>query len=179
VAARSRRIVLLRAVNVGGATLPMADLRAMAADLGATDVQTYIASGNLVCAPPAGGAAAFDRALEAAIEERFGFFREAISRSVAQVQAALDAHPFEVLEPKFSYISFLLAKPVAAAVARARAYETGEDRWEVIGQEMHIRYAAGAGRPQMKDAQIGKALGVPGTARNLRTVAALLELAAG
>jgi uncharacterized protein (DUF1697 family) len=177
-AGKGRRIVLLRAVNVGGAKLPMADLRAIAGDLGATDVETYIASGNLVCTLPKGTKAeAFDRAMEAAIEERFGFFREAISRSLAEVTAALAAHPFEVLEPKYSYVSFLLAEPTAAAVEKARTYETGDDRWEVIGREMHIRYASGAGRPQMKDVQIGKALAVPGTARNLRTVQALIDLA--
>ena len=179
-AGKGRRIVLLRAVNVGGAKLPMADLRAIAADLGATDVETYIASGNLVCTLPARTRAdAFDRALEAAIEERFGYFREAISRSLAEVEAALAAHPFEVLEPKFSYVTFLLSEPTAAAIEKARTYETGDDRWEVIGRELHIRYATGAGRPQMKDAQIGKALGVPGTARNLRTVQALIDLAGG
>jgi uncharacterized protein (DUF1697 family) len=177
-AAKGRRIVLLRAVNVGGAKLPMAELRAMAADLGATDVETYIASGNLVCTLPARTKAdVFDRALEAAIEERFGYFREAISRSLAEVERALAAHPFEVLEPKYSYVSFLLGKPTKAAIEKARTYPTGDDRWEVIGQELHIRYATGAGRPQMKDVQIGKALAVPGTARNLNTVQALIDLA--
>ena len=48
----SGRIHLLRAVNVGGAKLPMAELREVAASLGATDVRTYIASGNLICDPP-------------------------------------------------------------------------------------------------------------------------------
>jgi uncharacterized protein (DUF1697 family) len=174
----SRRIVLLRAVNVGGAKLPMADLRAMAEALGAMEVETYIASGNLVCRLPAKQRpAAFDRALEAAIEDRFGWFREAISRTPAEVAKALAAHPFEVVEPKYSYVTFLLGKPTAAAIEKARTYETGDDRWEVVGKELHIRYANGAGRPQMKDAQIGKALGVPGTARNLNTVRALLDLA--
>ncbi len=170
------RIHLIRAVNVGGATLPMAELREIAAGLGATDVSTYIASGNLLCAPP-GELAEFDRALERALQERYGWFREVISRTPGQLRAALDAHPFEVLEPRFSYVTFLLREPTAEAIARAEAFETGEDRWAVIGREMHIRYAGGAGRPQMKDASIARALGVPGTARNLNTVAKLIALA--
>ncbi len=170
------RVQLIRAVNVGGAKLPMADLRAIATELGATDVSTYIASGNLLCTPP-GDAAAFDRALERAIEERFGYVREVISRTPAELRAALDAHPFEIIEPKYSYVTFLLTAPTPDAVAKARTFATGDDRWEVIGREMHIRYAGGAGRPQMKDASIGRALGVPGTARNLNTVAKLIELA--
>ena len=41
------RIILFRAVNVGGtAKLPMAELRELAAELGATDVQTHIQSGK-------------------------------------------------------------------------------------------------------------------------------------
>ena len=145
--------------------------------MGATDVSTYIASGNLICTPP-GDPAEFDRALEQGIEQQFGFFREVISRSRPEVQQALDAHPFDVIEARFSYVTFLLAEPAAAAITKARTFETGDDVWEVIGREMHIRYADGAGRPQMKDASIGRALGVPGTARNLNTVRKLLDLTA-
>lgn len=168
--------MLIRAVNVGGAKLPMAQWRELAEGLGATDVSTYIASGNMLCVPP-DDTEAFDRGLERAVQEEFGYFREVISRSCDEVQAALTAHPFEVIEPKFSYVTFLTAEPAADAVALARTYATGGDRWDVIGREMHIRYADGAGRPQMKDASIGRALAVPGTARNLNTVRKLIELA--
>ncbi|MFT3901009.1 MAG: DUF1697 domain-containing protein [Gordonia sp. (in: high G+C Gram-positive bacteria)] len=169
------RAHLLRAVNVGGAKLPMAELREIAADLGATDIATYIASGNLITTPP-GDPDDFDRALEKAVEERFGYFREVISRSHDDLVAARAAHPFEVIAPKYSYVTFLAAEPSPENVAKARGYETGDDRWEIIGKDMHIRYADGAGRPQMKDASIGRALGVPGTARNLNTVDKLIEL---
>ena len=169
------RIHLLRAVNVGGAKLPMAELRELAEDLGATDVSTFIASGNLICAPP-GKPDDFDRALEQAIKKQYGFFREVISRDSSEVRAALKAHPFEIVEPKYSYVSFLLSTPTKAAIAKAETFDTGDDVWQVIGREMHIRYAHGAGRPQMKDASIGRALGVPGTARNINTVRTLLEL---
>jgi len=172
------RILLLRAVNVGGTKLPMAELREVAEGLGAIEVSTYIASGNLICTPP-GDPEEFDRALEQAVEKRFGFFREVISRSRDEVQAALDAYPFEVVEAKYSYVTFLLAEPTPEAVAKARTFATGDDVWEVIGREMHVRYADGAGRPQMKDVSIGRALGVPGTARNLNTVRKLLALTEG
>ena len=170
----TRRIVLLRAVNVGGAMLPMARLREIAADLGATDVSTYIASGNLL-ADVTGDPDEFDRALERAIEAEFGFFREAISRSPDEVRSALEAHPFEVVEPKFSYVTFLLGAPTPEAIAAAEQVETGDDRWKVVGTELHVRYADGAGSPQMKVDTIMRRLAVPGTARNLNTVQKLLS----
>ena len=148
----------------------------MLTDLGATDVRTYIASGNAIVTI-AGEPDAFDRAVERAIEQRFGFFRECISRTPAEVRTALAAHPFDVLDPAFSYVNFLAAEPTPAAVEKARGFATGDDRWEVIGRDQHIRYAQGAGRPQMKAAPIARALGVPGTARNLKTVRALIDLA--
>lgn len=172
----AKRIILLRAVNVGPAQLPMARLREIAEGLGASDVSTYIASGNLIADVP-GDTDEFDRALEAAIENEFGFFRESISRTPAQVQKALEAHPFSVDEPKYSYVTFLLEKPTDEAITKAEAYETGSDQWTIIGTEMHIKYANGAGRPDMKADSIGRALKVPGTARNLNTVKKLIELA--
>lgn len=170
-----RRVVLLRAVNVGGATLPMAELRELATALGATDVATHIASGNLLCRPP-GDPADFDRALERAIEQRFGFFREAISRSPAELAAARAAFPFAADEPRFAAIVFLLAEPAPDTVAAAREVDVGPERWEVIGREMHLRYAHGAGRAHPGLDRVSRRLQVPGTARNLNTVDKLIAL---
>lgn len=174
----SRRLLFLRAVNVGKAQLPMARLRAIAEDLGATEVSTYIASGNLLCVPPAGGAARFDRAVEKAVESEFGFFREVVSRSRSEVEAALAAHPFEVVEPKFSYLSFLTAAPSAAGIEAAADVPTHDDEWQVIGADLHIRYAAGAGRAYLDDKKLYRKFGVTGTSRNLNTVRKLLDLTA-
>lgn len=172
-----RRIVLIRAVNVGGCKLPMAELREIAESLGATDVSTYIASGNLLADVP-GDPDEFDRALERALTARYGWERDVISRTPGEVAAALEAHPFEVLEPKYSYVSFMLRAPSGEAIQAARAVATGDDRWAVIGRELHLRYADGAGRPQLKESQLARALGrIPATARNLLTVRKLLELA--
>ncbi len=172
----SRRIVLLRAVNVGGAKLPMAELRELATRLGATDVATYIASGNLICTPP-DDPAAFDRALEQAVEERFGFFREVISRSVDELRASLAAFPFEVHEPKFCYLNPLTGPPVEGGVEALAERDFGNDRWHVDGAEMYLRYGDGMAATKLTPAVIKRCLGVHGTARNLNTVRTLIDLA--
>lgn len=172
----AQRVVLIRAVNVGGAKLPMAELREMAADLGATDISTYIASGNLLCTPP-GDPAAFDRALEEAITNRYGYVREVISRSADDLAAALAEHPFDVVEPKYSYVYCLTATPAPNAVSQFHSRDFGDDVFEIIGDNLHIRYEAGAGTSKLTAPVIAKALGVQGTGRNLRTVEKLIELA--
>lgn len=175
------RIHLLRAVNVGGAKLPMARLRAIATDLGAQQVSTYIASGNLICRPP-GDPAEFDRALERAVEAEFGFYREVISRSVAELESALAAYPFasppEFTEAPYGHICFLAGVPNRAAADEftARNFGGGE-RLSIIGAELHLNYPEGAGRSKLTAPLIAKGLGIPGTSRNLRTVATLIGLA--
>ncbi|MEE3853393.1 DUF1697 domain-containing protein [Gordonia sp. LSe1-13] len=172
----SRRVVLIRAVNVGGAKLPMADLREMAAELGATDITTYIASGNLLC-EPAGDPGDFDRALEKAITDRFGFEREVISRSRDDLVSALEAHPFDVVDAKYSYIYCLTGTPAADKVAEFSERTFGDDVFRVIGDDLHIRYAEGAGVSKLTAPVIAKGLGVQGTGRNLKTVQKLIDLA--
>ncbi|WP_440712425.1 DUF1697 domain-containing protein [Gordonia sp. FQ] len=196
------RVYLFRAVNVGGAKLPMARLREIATELGATAVSTYIASGNLICVPPALRRAAqrpddnapgpedgtqraaegFERALERAVEEEFGFFREVISRSADQLEKALAAYPFgtppDYPEAPSAHICFLAGTPDPARAAEfvARDFGAGE-LLAVIGDDLHLAYPGGAGKTKLTPPAIAKGLGYPGTARNLRTVAKLIDLA--
>lgn len=170
------RAHLLRAVNVGGAKLPMADLRAIAEQLGASNVSTYIASGNLLCDPPSSGSTDdFDRGLEATIEERFGFFREVISRSVDELESALDAHPFPIeTDVKFHHVYFLLGTPTGDQVESLLARGLPDDL-AVVGRDLHIRYADGVAGSKLTPALIARTLGTPGTGRNLNTVRTLVE----
>jgi hypothetical protein len=80
-----------------------------------------------------GDAGAFDRAVEKALTEKYGYVREVISRSPEELEAALEAHPFEVIEPKYSYVAPLTGMPSVDAIARAKEVSTGDDRWEIVG----------------------------------------------
>ncbi len=171
------RILLVRAVNVGGAKLPMAEFRELLIELGGEHVRTYIASGNAVLDVP-GDPAAFDRAVERALTDKYGYVREVISRSPEELETALRVHPFEVIEPKFSYVAPLTGIPTKEAIEGAREVGTGDDRWEIIGADLHIRYGNGAGKADLDMNKVLKRLGVQGTARNLNTVQALIEMAA-
>ena len=167
-------VFLFRAINVGGtAKLPMAELREIATELGATGVSTYIASGNLFATPPA-AAAQFALELENAVETRFGFRREVLARDLDTVRAARVGHPFEVVNPAYSYVVFLSAAPTPEAATDARTLPSGDDEWQLLGTELHVRYNKGAGKPELNVDRLLRTLGVTGTARNLRTVDELI-----
>lgn len=166
---------LFRAVNVGGtAKLPMAELRELATELGATEAQTYIASGNLIARPPR-DPLAFARTLEDSVEARFGFRREVIVRDAAALRAARDAHPFPIVDARFSYLVPLSTTPDAAAREKAVEVPVGTDEWQLIGDDLHVRFERGAGSAELDLNRLLRVLGVVGTARNLRTVDELLR----
>ncbi|MEP9417495.1 DUF1697 domain-containing protein [Gordonia sp. VNQ95] len=171
-------IFLVRAINVGGAKLPMADLRSEATELGATEVRTHIASGNLICIPPT-SPAAFASALEELIEARHGFSREVIARSVDELRNAVAAFPFEADDEKFAHLYFLTGIPDPDKTKAFLDTDFGDDQLAVIGADLHIYYAGGVGKSTLSSPKIARGLGVAGTGRNLRTVRTLIEIAEG
>jgi uncharacterized protein (DUF1697 family) len=88
-----KHVAFLRGINVGGkALIPMAELRECIAELGHSDVATYIASGNVLFDSPR-RPAELEGPLEKAIAKRFGLDVRVFVRSAAQVRATAKAIP--------------------------------------------------------------------------------------
>ena len=176
------RVILVRAVNVGGtARLPMESFRALLDGLGAKNARTYIASGNAVVDLPDSWTATewadFDRTVEGEINARFGFQRDVISRSVSEVETALAEHPFEIDNPAKSYVMFLAAVPENSGAERASEMDRQESEWALVGPHLHFRNPNSASASTLNTEALLRRLGVVGTARNLRTVQAIIDLA--
>lgn len=175
----SRYVALLRGINVGGrARLPMAELRDLVVALGWTGVETYIQSGNLVFTA-AGRPPALERALEAAIAERFGMEIPVMIRKDLQWQSYLRANPFPEASASEPHLVLLaLSKSVLASGAAkallARAVD-GE-RVQESGGALWIHFPGGSGRSRLSPGLIDRLAGSPVTTRNWRTVVKLGEL---
>ncbi|WP_314651307.1 DUF1697 domain-containing protein [uncultured Microbacterium sp.] len=176
----SRSVLLLRAVNVSGRNrVPMADLRdALTAAGILRDVSTYIASGNILCATPADPAAACAHA-RSLIGDRFDVDTPVIHRSHGELAAALSAQPFAEPIEKLVHAMFLEGSARDGAVDALRERLVPGEEIELVGRDLWIRYAdGGVHTTKLTKAVLDRALGVAGTARNLRTVRTLAELTA-
>jgi uncharacterized protein (DUF1697 family) len=176
-----RMVALLRAVNVGGRKLPMAELRALCAELGWTDVATYIQSGNVVFSAP-GKAEAIEAALEAAIGKRFGLDVPVIVRSKAQWAEYPGLNPFpDIAKDAPARLMLVLTKrpPIkgAAEVVEARARDGEQVRQ--TGDALWFHFPNGAGKSKLTPSLVDRAIGSPGTARNYNTVMKLKEMLEG
>ncbi len=173
-----RYVALLRAVNVGGCKLPMAELRKVCAGLGWEKVETYIQSGNVVF-EAAGKPESLESALEKAVAARFGFERPVIVRSAKQWADYAKGSPFpeaERDEPNRLMLGLSKAAPESEAPKLLEAKATAGERVKLEGDALWIHYPGGAGTTKLTPALLDKAAGSPVTQRNWRTVLKLQEM---
>jgi uncharacterized protein (DUF1697 family) len=97
----STYVALLRAVNVGGTKLPMADLRTLLEGLGLTDVRTYLQSGNAVfdAGDDAGTPMELANAIAMRIERDVGPRVGVLVLRAAALEAVVAANPFLAAAP--------------------------------------------------------------------------------
>jgi uncharacterized protein (DUF1697 family) len=172
-------IALLRAVNVGGRKLPMAELRALCAELGWKDVETYIQSGNVVFGAP-GTAEALEAQLEKGIRERFGLDVPVIVRTSARWDALVAANPFpDAARDEPSRLQLLVSKrpPGEDAAGKLMARAQAGEAVRAAGGALWFHYPEGVGTSKLTPSAVDKAAGSPSTGRNWRTVLKLQEMA--
>jgi uncharacterized protein (DUF1697 family) len=173
-------LALLRAVNVGGTKpVPMADLRALLADLGVIDVRTLLQSGNAVFRA-SGAAGALEARLERELAARLGVSTDVFVRTAAEWERIVEANPFRAeakADPARFVLVTLKAKAAPKGLAALRAAIVGRERVEVRGREAYAVYPDGQGRSKLTLPLIEKHLGSRATARNWNTVLKLAALA--
>jgi len=171
-------VALLRAVNVGGRKLPMAELRALCGELGWADVATYIQSGNIVFTA-AGGAGAIEKQLEDAIADRFGLDVPVVVRTAAQWAKLAASTPFATAardEPNRLQLLVSKRPPNPDAADRLMARAQGGESVKAAGGALWFHFPHGVGTSKLTPVLIDKACGSPSTGRNYRTVLKLREM---
>jgi uncharacterized protein (DUF1697 family) len=166
-------VALLRGVNVGGRTLPMAELRELVESLGFGDVRTYIQSGNVLFSAPRKPKA---DVLEAAIERRFGLQVDVMLRSPAELRRVIERNPFPDAERSKLHVGFMARKPAAATVAALDGDAFAPERFAIVGTDLYLHLPNGMGRTKLPD-YVLRRVKVPTTIRNWNTVSKLAELA--
>ena len=78
-----RLVAFLRAINVGGHTVTMDDLRRLFVKMDFDGVETFIASGNVVFESRPKGGAALEKKIEAALHKALGYEVKSFLRSGA------------------------------------------------------------------------------------------------
>ena len=174
------RVLMLRAINVGTRRISMPELRELLVASGVEDVRTYLQSGNVVVssdAPPS-ELASWSREV---ISQRFGFDVPVIVRTPQELEAVTRRDPFAgvATEPKRYFVSFLDRPLSEAGFERLQGLVRGEEQVTADGCEIYVWLPDGVARSKLATAMAAPEREVTATARNWKTVTALLSMASG
>jgi uncharacterized protein (DUF1697 family) len=147
----------------------MADLSRLCCKAGFANVQTYIASGNVIFESPK-SAGEVKAALEASLRRYAGKPVGVAVRTGAEMSAVLDANPFPDAPANRTVAVFLDAPPPADALDTISGQQ---DEEVALGRrEIYIKYGETMARSKLKVPAAAR-----GTARNMNTVARLAAMA--
>jgi uncharacterized protein (DUF1697 family) len=164
-------VALLRGVNLlGVSTMRMADLTAIASELGLASPRTYIASGNLLFVDGR-SEDELRSVLEERLERHLGRAVRVMLRTAAELGEVVGRNPFPD-SPGNRVQAFFLNDPPPADLAAA-ARNLDDERIGLGAREVYVAYGEkGIGRSRLRIP-----VAESGTARNMNTVARLAELA--
>jgi uncharacterized protein (DUF1697 family) len=177
-----RLIAFLRAINVGGHTVTMAALRAHFEALGFDEVETFIASGNVIFASRSKDHAALERKIEERLRQRLGYDVATFIRTESEVAAIARYRPFEAsrLHAAVALNIGFLAAPLSAEAKRALiALKTDNDDFHTHGRELYWLCKKKQSESTISNAVFERTLKVRATFRGVKTIERLAAKCAG
>ena len=172
-------IAFLRAINVGGHIVKMDRLRQLFEALGCGNVETFIASGNVIFDSPAKDVRKLELQIEGHLKESLGYAVTTFLRTPEEVAQVAAYRPFSEAPDSTLYVGFLAAAPSPEAQAKLAACRTPIDEFQVHGREVYWLCHKKFSESLFSGAKLEKALGMATTLRNVSTVSKLAAKYAG
>lgn len=171
-----KHMAFLRAINVGGHTVKMDHLRGLFEQMGFSEVETFIASGNVIFTSPVEDGRALEQQIEAHLRQALGYEVATFIRTPAELAAVSAVQPFPKadLEGNTLYIGFVQASPGDDARQKLMALQTPLDEFRLDGRELYWLCRTSISQSAVSGAKIERALGMPTTLRNVTTVRKLV-----
>ena len=168
-----RYIAFLRAINVGGHTVPMERLRRLFEELRFSGVESFIASGNLIFEARSAGGPALEARIEAHLARTLGYPVATFLRTPEELAAVVSREPFppeSIGEGRHALAVGFLRQPPPRGSQRALLEARNDvDDLAVHGREVYWLRRLHRGDSRLAGAFIERTLG-PLTMRNITTV---------
>ena len=168
-----RYIAFLRAINVGGHTVKMDELRQLFGSLGFSNVETFIASGNVIFETLDPDAAALERIIADRLRQALGYEVATFIRSRLELAAIAAYQPFPqtALEGAAALNIAFLAEPLSEeSVEKLQALRTEIDDFHVHGREIYWKCLKKQSQSTFSNVVLEKTLGIRSTLRGVNTI---------
>ncbi len=173
-----RYIALLRAINIGGHTVKMDELRQLFESLQFTGVETFIASGNVVFEASLGNPQELERLIEARLREALGYEVATFVRTPQELASIAGCQPFP--EAQFDAavafnVAFMKEPLDDVLVQKLMLRKTDIDDFRVRGREVYWLCRKKQSEASFSNAVLEKTTGRPSTLRGMNTLKKMAE----
>ena len=171
-----RYVAFLRAINVGGRAVKMRVLKSLFESMKFADVETFIASGNVIFTSKA-AAPKLEAQIEKGLEQALGYSVSVFLRTPAEIATVAERDPFGKQIPAGGrmFVGFFRSTPAPAVRKKVAALSTPSDEFTVVGRELYWLCSVPSMKSIMTGGTLEKSLGQPATLRSVSTVRRLAE----
>ena len=167
-------VAFLRAINVGGHLVKMDHLRQLFETLGFSNVETFIASGNVIFDSTSKSTKTLERKIESLLHETLGYQVATFIRSTSELANIANYKPFEESELNADgnalYILFTADELSTESKRKLRTFSTEVDDFHANSREVYWLSRKKISESKVSGAQLERTMGMPATMRNANTV---------
>jgi uncharacterized protein (DUF1697 family) len=171
-----RYVAFLRAINVGGHTVTMSVLKREFERLGLADVETFIASGNVIFSTRAQSISPIERRIERALEARLGYEVATFVRAEDDVARVAAYQPFgraEMRQAASLNVGFV-GEPLSPDARRVlQSLRTDIDSLHTHDREIYWMCVRKQSESKISNAVLERALRIRSTFRGINTITRL------
>jgi uncharacterized protein (DUF1697 family) len=174
----TRYVALFGSINVGGNRLKMADLRYALEREEFEDVETVVASGNVLFSFGDRPTDGLEDLFGHMMRDRFDIESFVAVRNPQEIRAAIEGNPFHGDgADNMVHTHFLGCQPSQAQFDTLVADHRGRgaEKLALGDRALFIDFAEGVGDSRLTGSFMAKRLGCQGTARNMRSLKRILE----
>lgn len=169
----------MRAINVGGHVVKMDLLRQLFEAMGFANVETFIASGNVIFESKSKNTTALQRQIESHLNKAVGYEVATFLRTLNELDRVASHPPFSESELNTQgntlYVGFIADNPANAVSQKVESLATDVDDLKVTGREVYWLCRTNFSDSKISGALLERTLETKVTFRNVNTIRRLLK----
>ena len=172
-------IAFLRAINVGGHTIKMDRLRQLFESLNFSNVETFIASGNVLFETSSKNTIALVRSVESKLREALGYEVVTFIRTPAELAEIANYKPFpkgQLDQAAALNIAFLVEPLDGDLKRKVMAFRTDIDDFHVHGREIYWLCLKKQSESTFSNVLLEKTLRIRATFRGANTIKKIVDM---
>ena len=166
-------IAFLRAINVGGHNVKMDALKKYFEELGFKNVETFIASGNVIFESKSGNIESFEKKIETYLHKKLGYEVATFIRTNYELEEIVNYKPFETDQLKSAQalnVAFIKESMSEEQKIKLESFTSDIDSFHTFGKEVYWMCKKKQSESQFSNSLFEKGLKIKATFRGINTV---------